>query len=155
MTCVLRAYGEKFNVDDFLPRSHLVPCKVWHRGEPRFPSGRGGNWSHSGMNVDVSDAELEDLPRQIRDAMRFLRRNQVDLKKIGVYPGLQALFLDFGVARQPDALMQGAYFPANLVRACGELGIGLKVSEYAVKEDDQPRSRRRVAGGPKSRRRTT
>jgi len=56
--CVLRASGETFDAEAFVHDSSLEACKVFRRGEPRFPKSRpdGPKNKTSGMNVAVSGA---------------------------------------------------------------------------------------------------
>ena len=125
--CVLRVSGKAFAPEAFLAPSGLVACKVWHKGE-RVRNDRIA--TTSGCNIVVSDAD--DLLTQVREALAFLHRHQGDFARLANTSEVDALVLDFGVA-QRDAAAQFDRFPAELVRAAGELGMSLELSRYAVR----------------------
>ena len=124
VSCVFRAYGPNFDVDRFLIKSTLSPCAVWHKGEPRFGAG-GPTREHSGLNADVSDAGWDDLDRQIKDS---------DIRRLSLNPKVTFAFFDFGVRRRQDLPMQGAYFPAALIRSAGAMRVDLKVVKFDHEE---------------------
>jgi hypothetical protein len=124
--CVLRVAGQYFQVDDFLKTSLFEPCNIFHKGE----QGRGEHSrSTSGMTIVVSDADGE-LARQIPDAIRFLKENGGELLRLKDYAGVEDLRLDFGISRK-DMFAQYSYFPPELVRLAGALGIGMELSIYS------------------------
>ena len=125
--CVLRVSGKAFAADEYLAGSILVTCKVWRAGEP-LRSNRPASVT-SGFDVVVSDAD--DLPTQVSEAVLFLHRHHGDLVRLTATAGVDELVLDFGVP-QRDAAVQFDRFPAALVRAAGELRMGLELSRYAV-----------------------
>jgi len=133
VSCVFRAYGPNFDVDRFLIKSTLSPCAVWHKGEPRFGAG-GPTREHSGLNADVSDAGWDDLDRQIKDAMKFSRQYRSDIRRLSLNPKVTFAFFDFGVRRRQDLPMQGAYFPAALIRSAGAMRVDLKVVKFDHEE---------------------
>jgi hypothetical protein len=116
MSCVLRAIGAAFDVDAFLADSGLQAETVFHRGAAKLPgSPDGAKWSASGFNVAVSDdGGLDDLPLQVRDASRFLNQHEDELRRLGGFPGVEEVCLDFGIRRR-DVAMQTDVFPADLL----------------------------------------
>ena len=138
MSCVLRAAGADFEVDDFLAKSALSPCQVWHRGEPRTSDDHILR-DTSGFNVDVSTADWDDVDGQIKDAIKFLRKHATEITRLASARGVEKIICDFGTRRRPELPMQGVYFPADLVRLAGELGVGLKASSYAMAEPKRTR----------------
>ena len=81
------------------------------------------------MNIEVSTADFTKLKRQIRDAMFFLSRNRLALRRLARIAGVEELTLDFGVADRAVAA-QFDYFPPELLAVAGSLGIGIEVSRY-------------------------
>ena len=81
MSCVLRARGISFAVDEFLAESALKPTAIFRRGEPRLPESQpeGPKLSASGFHVVASEADFSDLQVQIADAIHFLEKNQAEL----------------------------------------------------------------------------
>jgi hypothetical protein len=136
MSCVLRAIGASFDVDAFLAKSELQAQTVFRRGEAKLPGGLdGAKWSASGFNIAVSDGGLEDLGVQVRDAARFLSLHEEELRRLGGFPGVEEVCLDFGIRRR-DVAMQTDVFPADLLWQAGALDIDLVVTHYAVAEGE-------------------
>ena len=129
MSCVLRASGADFDPESFLLTSELRAGAdtIYRRGDP----GPGGKrWQSSGFHVGVSEAELADLPGQIRDALRFLSRHEEELQRLGRFEGVEAVCLDFAIDRK-DVAVQSDVFDAELLWRAGALDIDLVVSHYA------------------------
>jgi hypothetical protein len=132
VSCVLRAIGTSFDVDAFLAESDLRPQAVFHRGEGRLPGVPDApTWSASGFNLGVSDEGFHDLAPQVHDAGRFLNQHEDELRRLGAFPGVEEVCLDFGIARR-DVAMQSDVFPAELLWQAGALDIDLVVTHYAV-----------------------
>jgi hypothetical protein len=130
MSCVLRATGTNFDVDEFLKTSSLDALAAFHRGEVQSPSSSVTRKSDcSGMNVSVSTRDVSDLRGQIEDAIEFLSKNDRELKRLRDFPGLQRMDLDFPIEDR-DVVYQRDAFPHKLLSLLGELGIGLIVSRY-------------------------
>src|SRR5579864_2431894 len=99
MSCVLRASGADFQVDDFLRESSLKALVVVHRGEARAPKSgfAGARHESSGMNIGVSTREFSDLSGQIEDAIQFLSKNNKELRRLHDLSGVESIELDFPV----------------------------------------------------------
>jgi hypothetical protein len=137
--CVLRVTGANFDPESFLQTSALKPCKVFKAGEPRVPpTPSGAAQSTSGFNVGVSDAQWCDLPQQVSDACAFLDRHVGELRALAVLETVEDMRLDFPIELRigkNNVLAQFDYFPPQLVRAAGDLGIGIEVSIYPCSEE--------------------
>ena len=133
MSCVLRANGSDFLVDRFLEHSDLIPCVVYRKGEPRSPASKPKGKIHetSGLNIDVSEADFDNLEGQIQDAISFLKQHKKELERLRKFPGVEGLALDFGIAKR-DVIAQYDYFPPELLYLAGSLGIGIELSQYPV-----------------------
>lgn len=130
MSCVLRASGTNFDVDEFLKTSSLDALTAFHRGELQFPSSSVMRKSESsGMNVSVSTREFSDLRGQIKDGIEFLSKNDRELRRLRDFPGLERMDLDFPVEDR-DVVYQRDAFPHKLLSLLGGLRIGLVVSRY-------------------------
>jgi hypothetical protein len=134
VSCVLRAIGTLFDVDAFLAESALEADPPFHRGEIQL-AGLSGGTKHaaSGFNARVSAAGVDDLPGQIRDAAQFLNVHEAELRRLGSYPGVEEVCLDFAVRRREGAV-QSEIFPAELLWRAGALDIDLIVTHYAIAE---------------------
>ena len=130
--CVLRAYGDSFDPTEFVRTSSLGPYSVYRRGERRFKTGDAVHET-SGLKVDVSEAEWNDRDAQFRDAARFLQSNKDELKRLGRWPGVECVVLDF-----PFEAGQVATFircPVSLAREASALNIALEFSVYPTISD--------------------
>ena len=137
MTCVLRVSGKHFASRSYAQRTALPVVSAYSRGEPRLARTKPNGKKHttSGVNIQVSGADFTNLKRQIRDAVSFLARNRLALRRLTRIAGVEELTLDFGIADR-DVLAQFDYFPPELIAAAGSLGIGIEVSRYRVSNGD-------------------
>jgi hypothetical protein len=81
--------------------------------------------------VEVSSPPDEDLGKQIEDALEFLNQYRDELSRLADTRGLTDLRLDFGVSRK-DVFVQSSYFPPELLKVAGSLGIGIEISIYGT-----------------------
>lgn len=132
MSAVLRASGRDFDVDAFLSESTLKPCRVYHRGEPRFPgSTHPGSKRNdkSGMHLPVSITEFIEFPKQVAEATAFLEAETEEIQRLAMFPGVEGVTLDFGIECR-DVAVQCDLLPADLIRVAGSLGLSIMVSRY-------------------------
>jgi hypothetical protein len=134
VNCILRAIGTAFDADGFLKDSPLAGAgaAAFHRGEPKVPgAAEGPQRRASGFNVPVSGAGSDDLDAQIEDATRFLEEHEDELRRLGRFPGVEEVCLDFAIPRR-EVAAQSDVFPADLLWRAGALDIDLVVTHYAV-----------------------
>jgi hypothetical protein len=130
MSCVLRASGTYFDVDEFLKTSTLDVLTAFRRGSGQFPDSSVTRKSeHSGMSVSVSSREISDLSGQIEDAISFLSENNGELTRLRNFPGLERMDLDFPIEDR-DIVYQRDAFPHQLLLLLGGLRIGLVISRH-------------------------
>jgi hypothetical protein len=135
VSCVLRAIGAEFDVEAFLRESSLAGATPFHRGEPRTGAHPAGDTrTASGFTLTVSDAPLDDLEAQVSGATDFLRVQEDELRRLGQFPGLQEMCLDFGIGRR-DVAAQVSVFPAELLWQAGALDIDLVVTHYSIGDE--------------------
>ena len=120
MSCMLHAAGREFDVEAFLADSPFQSYAVY-----------GGAGTPSGFGLPVSDAEADDLRGQIRDAILFLDCHEEELRRLGSFPGVEVVALDFGL-RCKEAAAQTDSFPSELLWRAGALDITLQVSHLAI-----------------------
>jgi hypothetical protein len=137
MSCVLRAAGDSFEVAAFLAESPFRPHAVYGKGEP-LPGELVADRvrSASGFDLTVSEAGLSDLDSQILDAIVFLDQHEDELRRLGGFPGLEAISLAFAVARR-EVVAQTESFPSDLLWRAGALDIALAITHYAVADGRQ------------------
>lgn len=133
MSCVLRIYGKKFNLDKFLTQSSLKPSAVFRKGEPRIKD--NPKWKkhlENGVNIGLSYESFDNLDGQIKDAIKFLKKNKKELKRTIASKEINGIWvLDFAIKRR-DVAVQFEEFPQELLLLLGSLGITLQVSYYLL-----------------------
>jgi len=137
--CVLRAFGEHFDVDAFVKGTSLGPYEVCRRGERRFPGSKhsADTNEYSGVKIAVSNKGWDDLPGQIEDAVSFLAANFDSLRELVGFPDVEVVKLDFPIDLRIDGktiVGQFDYLPPDLIRWAGRLGIGIEMSVYPTDE---------------------
>jgi catechol 2,3-dioxygenase-like lactoylglutathione lyase family enzyme len=136
--CVLRAAGDRFDVDAFLSACLWKPVKIYRKGEAGRPRSRGPS-TESGFNLVISDHET--IARQTEDALAFLAANEAEIRRLVAAAGPDGVVLDFGTEFR-DVAVQQERFTGALVRAAGALGLALEITLYPVaaetKEPDAP-----------------
>ena len=132
MSCVLRAGGKEFDVDEFIKGTTLLPCAVFRKGE--LIGSKNLKCSVSGLNIEISSASFDNFDKQIKDAVKFLKENKREITKLIKAEGLDGTpELDFAVNRS-DAFTLSYCFPADLVALVGSMGLGIRISQYPIKD---------------------
>ena len=134
MSCVLRVSGEHLDINALLQNLNLIPIVAWRKGEEQFFK-KGQFHANSGANFDVSDAEIEDVVRQIADAEFYLATNYNEISILVSTAGVVKATLDFAVATRPGSFTQTSSFSSAFVQYVAELGLGLAVSHYPTQDD--------------------
>lgn len=130
MSCVLRAWGDAFDVAAFMANSPLRPEAIYENGDPATgESGSAGG--REGFRLTVSDAGLDNLEAEILEAILFLDEHEDELRRLGSFPGVEGVSLDFGI-RWRGAPAQTDSFPSDLLWRAGALDISLDVSHYPL-----------------------
>jgi len=127
MGAVLRASGSKVSVEMFLARTKWSPLSVFCKGKKRSEHSRSAS-KINGFNVNVSDADGLDLPRQVNEAMRMLRRDATEFRRLKRLK-LHAV-LDFAVEVEDSDGPAFFRFPSELLRLLAQYGLSLEVSYY-------------------------
>jgi len=132
MSCVLRAGGKEFDVDEFIKGTTLLPCAVFRKGE--LIGSKNLKCSGSGLNIEISTASFDNFEKQIKDAVKFLEKNKREITKLVNAEGLDGPpELDFAVNKS-DAFTLSYCFPADLVALAGSMGLGIRISQYPIND---------------------
>lgn len=133
--CILHINGLNFDVDAFLQDAGatLKPYDVWHKGERN--SKTKNIYQNSGLKCDVSTASNDTLEYQIEAAINFLKLHNDSLAELANYEN--EAYLDFGIFSRLGEdtegnyiCVQNDYFPPELLKLSGSLGIGINLSIY-------------------------
>jgi len=104
MSCVLRAKGTNFAVDEFLSKSTLKPVVVFRRGQSQYPNSAPHRIPNaSGFHAVASEADFSQLQVQIGDAVQFLEQNHAELARLVALPEVERVSLDFGIEERDVA----------------------------------------------------
>jgi hypothetical protein len=145
--CVLRVSSGHDSLSAFLAAERLPYYESCDKSDPQ-PYGRhkGKPFGHAGFKSAVSDKKWSDLPGQIRDVLRFLRRHRNALAALRTKYKVTDMRLDF-----PNQLRIGTrvaaqfdYFPPELILLAGKLGIGIQMSLYPISAKKKSGTRRRT-----------
>jgi uncharacterized protein (DUF433 family) len=121
---VLRATGPGFLAERFMSESPLQHCS---RLAPCDRPG-GGEWP--GAAVTVTLAPWEDWGARLADTAAFIASARGELERLRSRWLAAELCLDFPVNRRLGVQRQAHEFPADLLAACGTLGIDLRISYH-------------------------
>jgi hypothetical protein len=132
--CVLRVFSKRKTLSDFLADARIPYYSSHDKNTPQ-PYGRekGMPFGEAGFQSVVSKKPFDDLPGQIRDAIRFLRRHKADLTRLRDEFKVREMRLDFPIHLRmgyQDIVVQRDYFTATLLHLAGELGIGIALTIY-------------------------
>lgn len=141
MSCILTIRGEHLNIEDFIQTTGLKPYKKFFKGEPRIRTNpEGKKHPFSGLSIKVSDADFNQLDKQIEDTIQFLRSNKEKLQYISTTKEVDFATLDFAIEIRIDlerVVYQFEHFPSELLKLAGNLGIGLDISLYPPPSEDE------------------
>jgi hypothetical protein len=141
MSCILTIRGENLDVEDFIQKSGLKPYKKFFKGEPRIRTNPDGNKNpFSGLSIVASNADFDQLDKQIEDTIHFLSTNKERLQLIALIKEVDFATIDFAITIRIDmkrVVFQFEHFPSELLKLSGDLGIGLDISLYPPPSDDE------------------
>lgn len=134
MSCILRISGKKFDVDAFLNETSLRPIQKNYKGEPKFKTRPdGAKLARSHISFQTSNADFDNLKKQITDTIRYLQKHKTQLSVISKTSGIDFAVLDFGIELRIDrkqTLIQSDVFPNKLLSLAGELRLDIELSIY-------------------------
>src|SRR5258705_5927562 len=94
--CVLRVISNRRTLKGFLSGAHIPFYEAHDRDtSQKFGRNKGKPFGYSGFSSDVSVRKWEDLPGQVSDAVKFLRRYRADFKRLRKKFNVRDLRLDF------------------------------------------------------------
>lgn len=131
MSCYLWVAGKYFDIDGFLEKTKLEVDRVGYKGKPRYKSHPDKLIArHNSLQVKVSDVGFDEFNMQVQDAVKYLTDNFKKLDYIKSIDTIEYANLRFGMNSTPDKPIQSIYYPPELIKLCGELGLSLEVSIY-------------------------
>ena len=132
MACLLRARGAEFDVEAYLAGSPFAEASSYRGGDPTVGAGRRQT---AGFTLAVGPARGGDLDSQVEQAVEFLDQHEDELRRLGRYPGVEEVELDFGIAWR-EGSSQTDLFPPELLWRAGALDIALRVTHYLTQQQE-------------------
>jgi len=131
MSCVLRIIGENLDVDTFVGKTNMAGFRKSYKGE-LINKSKTRYAKHSAASITTSDADFDDIKRQIDQTIDFLNYYKNNLSVIASTIGIEYATIDFGVDSiiDNDRLTQSFYFNKDLIKICAALEIGIELSIY-------------------------
>ncbi len=129
MGCILFFIGPDADVAQLLALSPVEPISAWRRGEPLSSRPNSRLAATSGINLQISDAEFEELEEQQADAIQFLNDHCPALQAMRKVEGVESACVDFGIAMR-SVIVQSDTFPAELIAALAKVGCSLDLTQF-------------------------
>lgn len=130
--CVLRVLANRKTLSDFLSELRFPFCTEHDKGTtPMFGRDKDKPHRRAGFNTLVSRKQWDDLPGQVTDAIRFLRRNKHHLNRLRTeFKASASLDFPRSLRIGRNVVVQCDFLPATLISLAGELGIGIEMTLY-------------------------
>jgi hypothetical protein len=131
--CVLRVSSHRKSLSDFLANTRLPYYESHDKADPqKFGRDKGKPYGYSGFKCAVSEASWSDLPEQIQDAVRFLKRCRKEFIRLRERFRGSDIQLDFPYELRIGKTIFAQFdcLPPELLKSAGELGIGIEMSLY-------------------------
>ena len=130
--CFLKIHSNNHTFKKFCETTIVPVYSVFDKDEYRNKSKTRKSDSFV-VSFDVSDAEWDDFPAQVNDAIKFLTANFSELDKlISEIPDAEG-YLDFPLySRLNDEVVnQNDHLPKDLICLAGKLGLGIEMAIYS------------------------
>ncbi|MND68765.1 hypothetical protein D3C80_602240 [compost metagenome] len=101
-----------------------------NKGQPRFSFKPEEKLPYSLISIVASDADFDNLEKQIKDTIDFLKNNKSKLELITATKEIQYATLDFGVEDNNNEFTQTMRLPNELLRLAADLGMEIEMSVY-------------------------
>ncbi len=134
MSCILRVQGDNLDVKSLAKKLSIKPYDIYIKGQPMFKTKpEGKKIQATGMSFCTSNADFDKLDKQIKDTIKYLTKNKVELKKVTTNKNVTFSTLDFGIELRMgynNIALQSDYFPHELLKLAADLKIDLGISLY-------------------------
>ena len=138
MSCILRAFGKEFDVNNYVKNKDFEFTNIYKKGEPRFSSPKLKNKinKYSGVGIKVSFADMNEFKQQLDDALIFFKEHETLIKELVQFKGVESVNLDFGVETKPP-FWSSYTIPPELSFIVGKLGVSVCVSTYPNDDENE------------------
>ncbi len=137
MRCVLRVWGNDFDVDSLTLNQEIEVIKVWRKGQPKFKSNPNSHINvTSGINIELGYSGFSELEKQITEAILFCKSHREALNELVSSKGVDGAVADFGAEIHPPGWCS-FYFDPEILIVLGDIGITLGLSVYPTDDEDE------------------
>ncbi len=92
MSCVLRVWGNDFDIDSFPLSPEIEAIKIWRKGEPKFKSNPKSRINEtSGISIELSAADFSEIDKQITETVSFCKAHRETLAELVSHQGVDGL----------------------------------------------------------------
>jgi hypothetical protein len=129
---IFHVSGKKFLPEIELAKTKLKPYRIHHVGDVVKRKRDDFVYKDSGFLVKIGPKDNDDLMAQIKAAAKFVKRHFVEIK---LFKNAGNKVLNFGYCLRFDKTgepfwVQYNELPAEFIKLCGELKIGVVLSFY-------------------------
>ena len=126
--------GDSFNPSAAIAGSPLLEfADIQRKGESTGLT-RDPACETSGLQIWVGGDETAGLEEQITQALRFLREDAQEIRRLRHFPGVDCARLRFGDHWPEKIAAHCPRLPSELLLACGELGLDIVLSQYLLEK---------------------
>lgn len=137
MASILRVIIQKDYLISVLNNQALEIDSSWKEGEPKYVTKpEKGKLKTTGFSICLSDADFDEFERQKQESIDYLTQNSAALKALLLNHKVIKAKIDFGIYMR-DVIVQSDYFSPQLIKLCGELNLGIELSQYPNDEEDE------------------
>ena len=143
--CVLHVSSGRSSLSGVLAGTRLPYYETHDKSDPQpFGRHKGKPFGCSGFKVEVSK-KFGDLPGQIDDAVRFLKRNRNDILQLRKKSKVSDMTLDFSNTLRIGSKIaaQFDHLPPKFISIAGGLGIGIRISLYPISMGNKLRAKKK------------
>ena len=128
---VIKFYSSKDSFRPFAERCQLKDVTTIEKGDIHSKR-KKTRYESFQLNIGFSSKDWDDLPGQIRDAKRFLKKHGLWVRRAMKGRKISNAFIDFAVYSRFDGniVVQCDFFDEELVTLCGRLKLGIMLSNY-------------------------
>jgi hypothetical protein len=130
--CVLKIYSETKSFRGNPALDSLPVYSIYDKGDLRRKR-TGELYENYRVSLDISDADWDEFPRQVEDAISFLTKHKMALSEILQSTDDADAYLDFPLWSRisEEIVNQNDHIPRELIVLAGELRIGIEMALYS------------------------
>lgn len=85
--------------------------------------------TNSECSFVVSEADMDQFDKQVKDATTYVKRNQRYIRKMVRFRGVKGVVLDFGIELR-NVMIHSDFLPPKFLQAIAKSGVTVELSHY-------------------------